>query len=324
MSCRISVIIITYNHEHYISQCIQSILNQDFKLPFEILIGNDASTDQTMKRIMEIDGINSENISIYNHSQNLGMNKNLAFLVARAKGEFITFCEGDDYWHDPMKLSHQYNHMISKPDCSMTYSDYGRLQRIEGKDYWNEFTIPFNILNGYQPTTVDLQKTIHIHISSILARTDLVQEYFCSEFFDSTLALGDVPLFLYLSLKGKIEYFKKSLSTYRLNEFSVTNRSIASKEKVVLTHCQVVLSAKWGQIPKKDQLQIKKNCAKRTMDVVTLSGNFNMLMRYKRYLTLKDWLKVVTVVFLPKIMAIRLSRIHSLQKKSFISSAKLI
>jgi hypothetical protein len=60
------------------------------------------------------------------------------------------------------------------------------------------------------------------------------------------------------------------------------------------------------------------------MDVVTLSGNFNMLMGYKRYLTLKDWLKVVTVVFLPKIMAIRLSRIHSLQKKSFISSAKLI
>lgn len=101
----VSVLLITYNQAPFVAQALQSVLCQETPFPIEILVGDDHSTDGT-------DGILSrfaddERLCIVPRPQNLGASKNLYDLQMRAKGKYLAYLEGDDYWDDPQKLCKQ-------------------------------------------------------------------------------------------------------------------------------------------------------------------------------------------------------------------------
>lgn len=102
---------ITYGHEHYITQTLDGVLMQDYPGEIEFIIANDNSPDQTDKVIMDYLSsiITPPNfiIKYTKHTNNKKAVQNLIWALEQSSGEYIAFCEGDDYWIDKGKLQKQ-------------------------------------------------------------------------------------------------------------------------------------------------------------------------------------------------------------------------
>lgn len=110
---QVSVICVTYNHEKYIEQALDSILMQKTDFSFEILIGEDCSTDSTREILKRYEKEYPNRFQMYYRDKNLGATKNEYELFMNAKGKYIAALELDDIWTDPLKLQKQYNFLES-------------------------------------------------------------------------------------------------------------------------------------------------------------------------------------------------------------------
>jgi len=120
----ISVCCITYNQESYIEDALEGFLIQKTDFAFEILVHDDASTDRTAEIVREYAALYPRLIKpIYQaenqYSKGLAMNE--TFNYPRAKGKYIAFCEGDDYWFSEDKLQVQVDLLESNPGVSLTF-----------------------------------------------------------------------------------------------------------------------------------------------------------------------------------------------------------
>ena len=107
---KISCHVITYNHANYIEKCINSILSQKTKYDFEIVIGDDLSTDGTRDIIQSYREKFPEIIKLNLRSERgtgIPGKENFLSTLALCEGEYITLCDGDDYWTDTLKLHKQ-------------------------------------------------------------------------------------------------------------------------------------------------------------------------------------------------------------------------
>ena len=118
---KISVIIYIYNHERYLKDCIESILSQTLP-PFEIVICDDHSTDDTWSIISHYEHEFPKVIKAYRHSKNMGMHYNANFGLKTAKGDLITSLGGDDRWL-PQKLELEWKALQKHPDAKIAYSN---------------------------------------------------------------------------------------------------------------------------------------------------------------------------------------------------------
>lgn len=109
----VSVVMITYGHENFIKQAIESILIQQYQGDVELIISDDKSPDATEVVVREIIAShpNAKWIKYTRHDKNLGMMPNFIWSLLQAKGSYIALCEGDDYWTDPLKLQKQVDFM---------------------------------------------------------------------------------------------------------------------------------------------------------------------------------------------------------------------
>src|SRR5690606_18572575 len=118
-SPKLLVWLVTYNHQNYIRESLDSILNQKTNFDFKILIGEDFSTDDTRKICEEYKKKYPENIELYLHSRNIGSNANGLYLYEKcfeSDASYIALCEGDDYWTDPLKLQKQVDFLEGNPE----------------------------------------------------------------------------------------------------------------------------------------------------------------------------------------------------------------
>ena len=120
---RATICCITYNHEEYIRDAIESFLMQKTHFPFEIIIHDDASTDKTAEIIKEYEIKYPDIIKpIYQTENQYSKGKKASlFTFMAARGKYIAFCEGDDYWIDPLKLQKQTELMEKYPDCYISF-----------------------------------------------------------------------------------------------------------------------------------------------------------------------------------------------------------
>jgi len=127
----VSVICNAFNHEPYIRAALEGFVMQKTNFAFEVLIHDDASTDKTAEIIREYEVKYPELIKpIYQTENQYSKDRGLVSKIqyGRMKGQYIAFCEGDDYWTDPLKLQKQVDALEAHPEADMCAHRAQRLQ----------------------------------------------------------------------------------------------------------------------------------------------------------------------------------------------------
>lgn len=121
----VTICCITYNHELYIQDCIEGFLIQETDFPFEILIHDDASTDNTAKIIASYAQKYPKIIKpMYQNENQYSKGKRaMEYLMPLCRGDYIALCEGDDYWIDPKKLQIQVDFLDNNPEYVISGHD---------------------------------------------------------------------------------------------------------------------------------------------------------------------------------------------------------
>lgn len=117
----VSICCITYNHESYLRQTLDGFLMQKTTFPVEIVLAEDCSTDGTRKICEEYAAKYPEKIHYIHRDHNVGYNENEYEAMCAAKGKYIAYCEGDDYWTDSLKLQKQVDFLESHTDYSVCW-----------------------------------------------------------------------------------------------------------------------------------------------------------------------------------------------------------
>lgn len=202
---------ITYNHEKYIKQAVESILMQKCNFDYEIIIGDDFSQDNTATIIQEFYSKYPNKIIPILRKKNIGMMHNFVDVLQKAKGKYIALCEGDDYWTDPYKLQKQVDFLEANPDYVISYTDYS--QTVEGSGIFTERK------NLYHKETLGIEDLLeHNYVSTLTCvfRNNLFKE-FPKEFYN--LKIGDWPLHMLNAKHGKIKYHKGWITgVYRVHD----------------------------------------------------------------------------------------------------------
>lgn len=136
----VSICCLSFNHAPYLSECLEGFLRQETKFPIEILIHDDASTDGSddiirkyAEKYPDIIFPIYETINQYSNGHQGTID--IEFNYSRARGKYIAYCEGDDYWTDSLKLQKQVDFMENHPDYSVCFHRYSRLFTSTGKTY---------------------------------------------------------------------------------------------------------------------------------------------------------------------------------------------
>jgi len=116
---KLSVMIITYNHERFIAQAIESVLAQRVNFDYEIVIGDDCSTDGTRAVIMDFHRRYPDRIVPLIRDQNIGGCRNTESTLAACQGQYLAMLEGDDYWTCEDKLQRQVDFLDANPDYAI-------------------------------------------------------------------------------------------------------------------------------------------------------------------------------------------------------------
>jgi glycosyltransferase involved in cell wall biosynthesis len=125
----VSVIVLTYMHEEYILNALNSIQNQKVNFQLEILIINDASSDLTDNVISEwlLNEKDKFKIKYFNNIKNVGMSKNFLKALCETTGKYVAILDGDDYWTEPYKLQKQVDFLESNEEYSHCWTRFNKL-----------------------------------------------------------------------------------------------------------------------------------------------------------------------------------------------------
>ncbi len=214
---KVSVKIITYNHEKFIAQAIDSILMQKVNFDYEIVIGEDCSTDNTRDIVIDYQKRYPDKIRLLLPEKNLGARKNSNQTLRACQGEYVAWLEGDDYWTSPHKLQKQVDFLDNHLECAMcfhattiVYEDGGREPRnYRPPNLKKFFTLEDVLINNFIAT------------GSVMFRGGLVVEL-PEEF--SKLKMGDWPRHVLTAQYGKIGYIDEIMGVYRYHKGGVWTR----------------------------------------------------------------------------------------------------
>src|SRR5690606_16062591 len=119
----VSVCMITYNHELYVKQAIEGVLNQIVDFEVELVISDDKSTDSTAEKINEVINThpNGKWIRFHSHPENKGIIRNFMWTLLACRGDYMAICEGDDYWTDNFKLKKQLEDLEENKEVSGSF-----------------------------------------------------------------------------------------------------------------------------------------------------------------------------------------------------------
>jgi glycosyltransferase involved in cell wall biosynthesis len=121
---KVSVCVVTYNHEKYLAEALDSILMQEVDFPIEIEIGEDRSADKTLAICREYEKKYPGIIRLHVNEKNLGYNWNFYRTMERCQGEYVAVLDGDDFWTDPLKLKKQIEFLDKHSEYAMCFSKY--------------------------------------------------------------------------------------------------------------------------------------------------------------------------------------------------------
>jgi glycosyltransferase involved in cell wall biosynthesis len=216
MKPKISIIVLTYNHAKFINENLEGILMQKVDTPVELIICDDSSTDQTVDIVNHIICKIPENFEIkfFKHDKNIGATPNFYFALQQVTGDYLAFCEGDDYWTNPNKLQIQIDFLNKNPDFSLCFHT---ATNVSTDPIINE-TI-FSTIENREYSPIEIYKHWLVHTATVMMRAEVLQSKAKEETLkQKDLQYFDTILFLAASTLGKMRGMDKKMSAYRRHE----------------------------------------------------------------------------------------------------------
>ena len=227
---KVSVLIITYNQEEVVAQAVNSALMQEVNFPYEIVIGEDVSTDRTREIVLEFQKQHPDKIRVMlrdpatserDRARGLGGKTNFVQGLQDCRGEYVALLDGDDYWTSPHKLQKQVDFLDTHPECALCFHDVLMIFD-DGKTEPRNFSSPHR-----KPisTVEDLLSENFIPTCSVLYRRRPQDEF--PEWLLTT-PTGDWGLHIINARHGKIGYLNEVMGVYRIHRggnWSLTKRT---------------------------------------------------------------------------------------------------
>lgn len=289
---KVSVCMITYNHEAFITEALEGVFNQQCDFDIEVIISNDCSTDQTHKTITEFLKTNTRrNITVnyFNHTKNLGMIPNFKFTLKQCKGTYIALCDGDDYWTDPLKLQKQVDFLEANEEYNICFH---KVQMLEGAAFVEDVIEKrFDAIANRPISRQDLlEQGNFMHTPSVVFRRQSLDLPF--EFYTSTI--GDYFLHIINASNGYIHRIDEFMAVYRKGVGVYSTLSSAKMTLKILSYQSSLLSYLSEPSEKKILLE------KQMQLISSLEGKMSELDK-KQYLTINTPLSYLVGVILLKL-----------------------
>jgi glycosyltransferase involved in cell wall biosynthesis len=230
---KVSISIITYNHEKFIRQALDSVLMQNVNFEYEIVIGEDCSTDNTRKILLEYHEKHPAKIRLLLPQKNQGLIRNFVQTYKSCKGEYIAPLDGDDYWTSSNKLRSQVEFLDRHPDFSMCFHPV----RVFYDDDKGKPGFPIPGESKEISTLEDLLICNFIPTCGVMFRNNLFG--FFPEWY-YTLGMEDWPLHVLNAQYGKIGYIDHVMGDYRIHSssaWSSKNEIYRSLEDIKFYKC---------------------------------------------------------------------------------------
>jgi len=207
---KVSVAMITYNHEQFIEQALDSVLMQQVNFDYEIVIGDDLSQDRTRVILLKYQEQNPYKIRLLLYEDKMGVGGNVYEVLKSCKGEYIALLEGDDYWTSPEKLQVQVDYLDLHAQCALCshnvniYSEYEQRylgeERVKGgsASYRLEDLLNFN----FMPRT-----GASVYRNYLFQLPEWIKQ----------LSNVDYAIFLMLAHEGTTDYIDRCYGVYRIH-----------------------------------------------------------------------------------------------------------
>lgn len=222
MTPLVSVIMPTYNHEKYISQAIESLLSQNTKYSYELIINDDYSNDKTAIIAKDYAEKYPDKIFFLSPGNtNQGLLKSYKKLINNARGKYIAILESDDLWGNELKLEKQVSFLEENNEYGLCASDFIRIDEHSciidsvSHDFYKE-------LDGnwfHQEICQNM-----ICAATAIFRKDIFFK-FCNidEYIENKFKTFDYPTWLLISANSKCKYIPEKLASYRIIKSSISN-----------------------------------------------------------------------------------------------------
>ncbi len=215
----VSVCMITYNHEKYITQSLESVLGQKTNFQFEIVIGEDCSTDSTREIVLEYKEIYPNNIKLILQEKNIGMMQNFIDTLKACTGKYIAMLEGDDYWTASYKLQKQVDFLEVNPEYGLVYSDISLINENNN----NIETITFEKIRARYNSGLVFGKLLEenfIPALTVVVRSALIFDYYKN--FPDEWFMHDIRLWLHVAQKSKVYFLNEKTAAYRIHNNGIS------------------------------------------------------------------------------------------------------
>ncbi|MCG3710616.1 glycosyltransferase [Aliarcobacter butzleri] len=223
----VSVYVITYNHEKYISEAIDSFLMQKTNFPFEIVIGEDCSTDNTRKILEEYKKKYPNIIKLIVSENNVGMHENGKRTIKECKGKYLAICEGDDYWIDKDKLQLQINEMRKYPNIDLSFHLASTINNL-GQEIKPKLEKKDKLYSLKEIITADFHL---VQTNTIIIKKEKMDKLN----FDliSKSPAGDIWLKISGAIPNGVLFINRIMSTYRVCSESSWSSSLHEEKKFI-------------------------------------------------------------------------------------------
>ena len=213
----LSVLMITYNQEKFIAQALDSVLMQEVDFAYEIVIGDDCSSDSTRSILLDYQQKFPDRIRLLLPEKNQGAMRNFVSVLKACQGEYVATLEGDDFWTCPYKMQNQVDFLASQPDFVMCFTN--------------------SLIVDEDGTTIKedrLDKDRRKHLSQVEILSGLVPPTNTVVFRNKVIKVvpdvylscinGDILFFSSLTGYGDAGYIDRHTASYRVHEGGIWSK----------------------------------------------------------------------------------------------------
>ena len=255
----VTICCMVYNHEDYIKQAFDGFLIQKTNFDFEIIVHDDASTDNSKNIIEDFAKKDSRFKPIFQKSNKYSKGERITFkyLFPKCNSKYIAICDGDDYWTDPLKLQKQVDFLENNLDYSIVGAKLHNLDQKAGvvSDWEHEKN---KILNADIRNLIDGN---FIYTSSSLFINDFKIEPWWQDF-----PIGDWPFFILQIKDRKIKILDEFMGVYRVHNKGIFSKISLIKQLQTELNCLEIL-LKEGPFSKDTIESLEKNIADKKLSI---------------------------------------------------------